>query len=107
MSDPDGQNIVRLSDLKGLATGSPTWSPDSTKIVFDSRAKTSEGQIRADAYVVDIFEKAPRKLMTDTPGAFNPSWSHNGKWTYFVGGSDDAAGERIYRVASQVVSPKR
>ena len=101
MSDRDGQDIVQLSDLKGLATGSPNWSPDSTKIVFDSRAKTPAGQIRADAYVVDIFEKVPRKLITDTPGAFMPSWSHDGKWVYFLGGSEDAAGQRIYRVPSQ------
>ena len=26
MSDSDGQNIVQLTDLKGLVTGSPTWS---------------------------------------------------------------------------------
>jgi dipeptidyl aminopeptidase/acylaminoacyl peptidase len=101
MSDEDGQNIVQLSDLKGLATGSPNWSPDSTKIVFDSRAKTPEGQIRADVYIVDIFEKVPRKLITDTPGAFHPSWSHDGKWIYFLGGSEDAAGARISRVPPQ------
>jgi Tol biopolymer transport system component/DNA-binding winged helix-turn-helix (wHTH) protein len=101
MSDPGGQNIVRLTDLKGLATGSPSWSQDGRKIAFDFRAKTPEGQSRADVYVVDIFEKVPRKLITDTPGAFNPSWSHDGKWIYFAGGSDDSAGERIYRVRPQ------
>src|SRR5262249_55360375 len=86
---------------KGLVTGSPTWSPDGRNIAFDFRAKTSEGQIRADVYVIDIFEKVPRKLITDTPGAFNPSWSHDGQWIYFAGGNDDAAGERIYRVRPQ------
>ena len=97
MSDPDGENVVRLTDLKGQA-GSPYWSPDSTKIVFDSWAKTPEGRIRADVYVVDIAEMIPRKLITDTPGAFVPIWSHDGRWIYFAGGSDDAAGGRIYRV---------
>jgi Tol biopolymer transport system component len=101
MSDSDGQNVVQLTNLKSLAAGSPYWSPDSTKIAFDSWTKMREGQIRADVHVVDIFERAPRKLITDTPGAFNPSWSHDGKWIYFVGGSDDTAGERIYRVPPQ------
>lgn len=101
MSDPEGQNVVQLSNLRGLATGSPAWSPDSRKVAFDSRIKTSEGQIRADVYIVDVVERTPRKLSTDTPGAFNPSWSHDGNWIYFVGGSDDAAGERIYRVSPE------
>ena len=98
MSDSDGQNIVQLSNLRGLATGSPAWSPDSRKVAFDSRIKTPEGQIRADVYIVDIADRTPRKLITDTPGAFNPSWSHDSKWIYFVGGSDDASGGRIYRI---------
>jgi Tol biopolymer transport system component len=84
-----------------MATGSPAWSPDSRKVVFDSRTKTPDGQIRADVYIVDIVERTPRKLITNTPGAFNPSWSHDGKWIYFVGGSNDAAGERIYRVSPE------
>ncbi len=53
MSDPAGQNVVQLSNLRGMATGSPAWSPDSRKVVFDSRIKTPEGQIRADVYIVD------------------------------------------------------
>jgi hypothetical protein len=40
-------------------------------------------------------------LSIDTPGAFNPSWSHHGKWIYFVGESEDAAGGRIYRVSPE------
>jgi Tol biopolymer transport system component/DNA-binding winged helix-turn-helix (wHTH) protein len=101
ISDSDGQNVIQLSNLRALATGSPAWSPDSRKVAFDSRSKTPDGLIRADVFIVDIVEKTPRKLITNTPGAFNPSWSHDGKWIYFVGGSDDAAGERIYRVSPE------
>ena len=101
MSDPEGQNVVQLSNLRGMATGSPAWSPYSRKVVFDSRIKTPDGQIRADVYIVDIVERVPKKLSTETPGAFNPSWSHDGNWIYFVGGSEDAAGERIYRVSPE------
>ena len=101
MSDPDGQNIMQLTDLKGLTAGSPTWSPDSAKVAFDFRAKAPDGQIRTDVFIVDIFEKVPKKLITNTPGAFDPNWSHDGRWIYFVGGSDDVAGERTYRVPPQ------
>ncbi|HKW31397.1 MAG TPA: hypothetical protein VJN92_00215 [Candidatus Acidoferrum sp.] len=40
-------------------------------------------------------------MITNTPGAFAPSWSHDRKWIYFAGGSDDATGERIYRIPPQ------
>jgi len=101
MSDPDGQNVVQLTDLRSLTAGSPAWSPDSRKVAFDSRVKTPDGQIRADVYIVDLADRKPWKLSTHTPGAFSPSWSHDGKWIYFVGGNDDATGERIYRVPPQ------
>jgi Tol biopolymer transport system component/DNA-binding winged helix-turn-helix (wHTH) protein len=106
MSNADGQEIVQLTNLRGLATGSPTWSPESRKVAFDSRTKTPDGQIRPDLFVVDIGERVPRKLDTGTPGAFNPSWSHDGKWIYFVGGSDDAMGGRIYRVPPEGGKPE-
>ena len=106
MSDADGQDILQFTNLKSLAAGSLTWSPDSRNIAFDSRAKTPEGQIRPDVYIVDITERAPKKLNTGTPGAFQPSWSHDGKWIYFLGGSDDAAGERIYRVPREGGKPE-
>jgi Tol biopolymer transport system component/DNA-binding winged helix-turn-helix (wHTH) protein len=106
MSDADGQNIVQLTNLKSLAAGSLTWSPDGRKIAFDSRAKTREGQIRPDVYIVDTTERAPKKLDTGTPGASQPNWSHDGRWIYFLGGSDDAAGERIYRVPMEGGKPE-
>jgi len=59
MSDSDGQNVVSLSNLRGLVAGSPSWSPDSRKIAFDSRVKTPDGQIRADVPIVDIVERYP------------------------------------------------
>jgi len=99
MSDSDGTNLVQLTNLK--VTGVPGWSPDSSKIVFDSRSATAEGKSRADLYIVDIVERVPRKLLTRTPEASVPYWSHDGKWIYFLGGSDDARGERIYRVPPQ------
>ena len=92
MSDPDGANVVQLTNLKNLITGTPSWSPDSSKIVFDSRTNG-----HADLYIVDISERIPHKLVTSTGEASVPSWSHDGKWIYFIGGGG-AAGERIYRV---------
>jgi serine/threonine protein kinase/Tol biopolymer transport system component len=98
MSDPDGTNVVQLTDLRHATTGSPYWSPDGSKIVFDSRTQVRPGQNHADLYVLDIGERVSRKLVTGTEEASVPSWSRDGRWIYFMGGGDDAIGERIYRV---------
>jgi Tol biopolymer transport system component len=98
MSDADGKNVVQLTNLKNLVTGTPSWSPDSSKIVFDSRTTAREGQYHADLYIVDITERVPRKLIAGGGEASVPNWSHDGKWIYFMGGGDDVGGERICRV---------
>ena len=101
MSDPDGQNVVQLTNLKNPNTGTPNWSPDSTRIVFDSHPRMPDGQMGADVYVVNVSERVPRKVPTGTPGAKMPSWSHDGKWIYFAGVSENAGDDRIYRVPPQ------
>jgi len=98
MSDSDGTNLVQLTSLKNPVTGSPSWSPDSRRIVFDSRAAVEQDKGHADIYIIDIVERVPRKLLTGTPEASVPSSSHDGKWIFFLGGGDDARGERIYRI---------
>jgi Tol biopolymer transport system component len=92
MSDPDGTNLVPLSNLRNLVTGTPSWSPDNRRIVFDSWTGD-----HPDIYIVDIAERAPRKLSVSTGQASVPSWSRDGRWIYFIGGGR-AQGERVYRV---------
>jgi dipeptidyl aminopeptidase/acylaminoacyl peptidase len=75
----------------------PSWSPDSQKIVFDSRISVQPDQYHADLYIVDTAERVPKKLILDTGEASMPSWSHDGKWLYFIDGGR-IGGERIYRV---------
>jgi Tol biopolymer transport system component len=97
VSDSNGKNVVQLTNLKNPSSGTPSWSPDSHKIVFDSRISVQPDQYHADLYIVDIAERVPRKLILDTGEASMPSWSHDGKWIYFIGGGR-GGGERIYRV---------
>jgi Tol biopolymer transport system component len=99
MSNADGTNVVQLTNLK-KHSGAPYWSPDGNKIVFDSRT-VPPAQHHADIYVVDVTERVPRKVNTGTEEAAMPSWSHDGKWIYFLGGGNDAIGEKIYRVPTE------
>lgn len=79
VSDSDGSNLVQISRLNNYATGTPRWSPDGRKIAFDSW-----GQGHAEVYVVNSSELMPRKLVMNFPIMFQPSWSHDGKWIYFL-----------------------
>jgi Tol biopolymer transport system component/DNA-binding winged helix-turn-helix (wHTH) protein len=88
VSDADGTNLVQLSKLE--AVGIPHWSPDSKQIVFQSKPKAN-----VEAYLVDISERVPRKLITTSVDTTTPSWSHDGNWIYFR--SHEAFGHKLYR----------
>jgi serine/threonine protein kinase/Tol biopolymer transport system component len=90
VSDADGSNLVQISKFTNNVTGTPRWSPDSAKIVFDSWRSG-----KPELYIIDISELIPRKLVTNLSGMFQPSWSHDGKWIYFLSGSLQAS--RVYR----------
>ncbi len=91
MCDPDGTNLVRLSDASSSNSGGPNWSPDSQKVVFDARAAGTP-----EIFIVDISERVPRKFVTNMTDISTPSWSHDGQWLYFQALSE----ERIFRAPS-------
>jgi Tol biopolymer transport system component len=93
LSDADGANLVQVSHLNNHATGTPRWSPDSRQIVFDSWFTG-----RPAVFVADIAEMAPHKLITNIPDIFQPSWSADGKWIYFL--SAEEKGPKLYRAPS-------
>jgi Tol biopolymer transport system component/DNA-binding winged helix-turn-helix (wHTH) protein len=88
VSDADGTNLVQISGLE--AVGIPHWSPDSKQIVFQSKPKAN-----VEAYLVDISERVPRKLVTNSIDTATPSWSHDGKWIYFR--AHESFGHKLYR----------
>ncbi len=90
ISDADGTRLVQISNFKYWHTGTPNWSPDSQKIVFDTR-RSDIGEL----YIADITERMPRKLVTNITDIVVPSWSHDGKWIYFLSGGASRHG--IYR----------
>jgi len=73
VSDRDGSNPIQLTALGH--TGTPRWSPDSQRIVFDR-----QGSI----FVVGVQGGAPVLV---SPANFDnecASWSVDGKWVYFA-----------------------
>jgi len=95
MSNADGTNPVQLSRLN-LNTGHPRWSPDGRKVAFHAFPAASLNQ--SEVYVVDISERAPRKLVTNLTMTFDPTWSADGKWIYVRSKEENA--REIYRLPS-------
>jgi dipeptidyl aminopeptidase/acylaminoacyl peptidase len=77
ISNDDGTNLVQVSN-PNYVSGSPQWSPDENRIMFDS----SPGE-HWEIYVADVAEQVPRKLVTSITNVTRPHWSHDGKWIYF------------------------
>ena len=76
VANSDGTNPTPLNEgAKGVG-GSPRWSPDSRRIVFDGHEPDGQRGI----YVVDA-EGGPPTLMAH-PGGALPSWSQDGKWIH-------------------------
>jgi Tol biopolymer transport system component len=93
--DADGSNAVQLTSYGILATGMPRWSPDGKLLAFDSRVGGE-----SNIYIIDPKAGVARKLSIDIHGNNLPSWSHDGRWIYFVNG-EDARIPTIWKVSSE------
>jgi serine/threonine protein kinase/Tol biopolymer transport system component len=79
---------VKLT-LEGTQNFFPTWTPDGRSVTYSSNAaasadlwtKRADGSTRA---VLQLHEKG---------GAFNPRWSHDGKWLVFTRAPGSGSGE--------------
>jgi len=88
----DGSNAQQLTHFGQTTTGTPRWSPDGNLIAFDSRLGGE-----ANIYVVDPRGGVPDKLSIDLRDNSLASWSHDGRWIYFLNG-DDAGTPSIWKV---------
>ncbi|MDB5308159.1 MAG: family peptidase [Gemmataceae bacterium] len=70
-----------LTDPKGKKDSNPRWSPDGTRILFESnRSGTSQ------LWVVPVEGGEPKQLTTISTGAGNGIWSPDGSHVAFVSG---------------------
>jgi Tol biopolymer transport system component len=94
MADGDGSNLVQIS--KDPAAFYPRWSPDSQNIVFQ---KFDEASGLWGVYTADISDRVAHKLRTNVRESSDPSWSHDGKWIYFLG--YEGNGHQLYRCPAE------
>jgi Tol biopolymer transport system component len=75
----DGSNSRQLTNFGGPVTGTPRWSPDSRRLVFDSRV---DG--RGKIFMMDTAGGSPVQFTSGSAEDVVPSWSRDGKWVYFA-----------------------
>lgn len=90
----DGSKPKQLTSFGGPATGTPRWSPDGNRIVFDSSATGT-----SDTYVIDAEGGMPRRLTSELVGHYMPSWSPSGKLIYFK--SNRSGSDHIWSVSAE------
>jgi len=72
----------------------PLWSPDGTRLAFDSD-RTGNG----DLYVLDLASGNLTRVTYDDAPEQLDSWSRDGEWLYFTSGAQEIAGMNdIFRV---------
>jgi TolB protein len=101
----DGSDLIPLTKATGLQADSenPQWSPDGTKIVFQSRRQVDGSDVRADNLNINIWwvnsdgsELTPvTRATVEGTHSYNPQWSPDGTKILFqssrnLDGSDAA-----------------
>jgi Tol biopolymer transport system component len=85
IADPDGGNLVRLTDNK-VEDRDPAWSPDGKQIAY---ASDPTGNKSLQLFVIDVASKKFSQLGPTTPkDTYSPVWSPDGKFIAVVSTRD-------------------
>ena len=84
----DGSEETLLVDTDG-DEGCPRWSPDGTRLIFESRYRDASFIILTDAYGMN---ETP--LTDGSANDRDPNWSPDGQWIVFA--SDRNDGDDLY-----------
>ena len=94
VADADGSNPQSLTHGMAGFHGSPYWSPDGHRIVFDSM----DDDLHYHIWIIDADGGSPRRLTTQADNEHAPSWSRDGRWIYFSSVHGGAARD-VWRVS--------
>jgi dipeptidyl aminopeptidase/acylaminoacyl peptidase len=88
--DSEGHDAVQLTNFAGPPVGTPRWSPDGTRIAFDSRKYEN-----ADIFVIGANGGEAVRITSDPSDETLPAWSSDGKWIFFI--SNRTGREEIWK----------
>jgi Tol biopolymer transport system component/DNA-binding winged helix-turn-helix (wHTH) protein len=91
MTDAAGTDPHQLTDLVGTHVINPRWAPDEERIAFSG---IPEGYM--NVYVMNLDDRAPRRLKAARRHELVVAWDHDGEWLYFQ--TDVAEGWQIWRM---------
>jgi Tol biopolymer transport system component/DNA-binding winged helix-turn-helix (wHTH) protein len=78
MADADCGNATQLTNFRELPVGSPRWSPDGKKILFDRLVNE-----QAELFIYELESGQVRKLTDNQTPDFLPAWSADGSEIFF------------------------
>lgn len=77
--------VVRLTDGATLhVKGQPSWSPDSTRVVFAAAPTPMTRDDRDDLYILAVADRKAEKVTTNAGSDAAPKWSPDGATVAFV-----------------------
>ena len=88
----DGGGLIALFDVPGAYDSAPAWSPDATRIAFESDADVGGANPERDmeVWVMGADGSNPTQLTRNALHDEGPSWSPDGRLLAYASGPDDA-----------------
>ena len=93
--DVDGSGPTALFDVPGAYDSAPAWSPDGTRIAFESNADVAGANPEGDMelWVMQADGSRPTQLTSNTAHDEGPAWSPDGRLLAFTSGPDEKHGD--------------
>jgi len=91
----DGSGLTMLFDVPGAYDSAPVWSPDRTRIVFESDADVGGANPERDmeVWVMGADGRGATQLTRNAAHDEGPTWSPDGRLLAYTSGPDDTHGD--------------